>query len=319
MHLKRSSGKLPDAIYIPFYNRYANLNGLLSSLRWFDKDIFILVSDKTQCSSIDISKNKNIHLIHSAELKISKRITNLKTFKNSWISHSHQNWDLPLKRNIALLHSLRKGFHSILLIDDDVYGITRNLIAKGVAALGFNHIAGCRVKGFPDTSVIGHIEQQLGEPYFSFLSGNFLFISPAKTEGFFPLIYNEDWLFMIPSILKKKVVEIDSISQKKYDPFDQSERVQLQEFGEIIAEGLFELISRRNYVERFTIEFWREYLQYRRSYVSAYLEKGVARFTPLLKKSLSISKQIDPTDCVNFLKDWERDIITFKKLKSNEA
>src|SRR5436189_164640 len=81
-----------------------------------------------------------------------------------------------------------------------------------------NNITGCLVNGFPDTSVIGHIEQKNGNPYYPFLSGNFLFINPYEAEGFFPLIYNEDWLFMIPAIIKKRISAIGVIHQKRYNP-----------------------------------------------------------------------------------------------------
>ncbi len=314
-----STEKLPNAIYIPFLNRYDNLNGLLSALSWFEKEIIVLVSNENYKKKIDTTKNIHVSFINCSKYEITNKIKSLKTFQSAYFHHDTTNWDLPVKRNFALLHATQKKFENILLIDDDIEGISKNIFNKGIAALESNYISGCLVEGFADTSVIGHIEQKYGERYFPFLSGNFLFINPIKTESFFPLIYNEDWLFMIPSINQNKVSAVDVIFQKSYDPFDDICRIKLQEFGEVIAEGLFELIYQSKFEDRYSEQFWNEYLNYRKSYVEELLPKADKMFVPFLKESLSISEKIKANHCVDFIKDWEEDILTFKKIMNNEA
>ena len=269
--------KLPLVIYIPFLKRYQNINLLLASLSWFSGKIIVLVSNDSDKTKIDISHNNGVIFINCLKSDIITKIRNLNTFRLANFYHNYDisDWDLPAKRNFALIHSVQNGFKNILLIDDDVEGITKNIICKGIAALELYNISGCIVKYFPDTSVIGHIEQKYGEPYHPFLSGNFLFIKSDKIESYFPLIYNEDWLFMIPSINKKKISAVDIIYQKKYNPFENISKIKMQEFGEVIAEGLFELIDRSKYDDRYNENYWNEYLEYRKSYVKELLNKAI--------------------------------------------
>lgn len=312
--------QLPDAIYIPFLNRYDNLNELLSSLSWFKRKIIVLVSNENDTvKKIDTTKNYQVSFINCSKYEATSKIKNLKTFQLEKFHHEIEDWDLPVKRNFALLHAIQNKFEHILLIDDDIEGISKKICNKGIAALESNNISGCLVEGFADTSVIGHIEQKYGEPYFPFLSGNFLFINPSKAESFFPLIYNEDWLFMVPSINQNKVSAVDVIFQKSYDPFDDICRIKLQEFGEVIAEGIFELISQSRFEDRYSEQFWNEYLNYRKSYVEELLLQADKKYVPFIKESLMISEKIKAIHCIEFIRDWEEDILTFKKIISNAA
>lgn len=310
---------LPNAIYIPFLNRYENLNELLSSLSWFEKQIIVLVSNEYDITQIDASHNFQVDFINCKNFEVTNQILNLKTFQSTKYCHNTSNWDLPLKRNFALIHAIQNQYENILLIDDDIDGITERILNKGIAALRLNNIVGCLVDGFADTSVIGHIEQKYGEQYYPFLSGNFLFINPLNAESFFPLIYNEDWLFMIPSINQNKVASVDFIKQKIFNPFDNINRIKLQEFGEIIAEGLFELISQSRFKDRYSDLFWDDYITYRKTYVQELLMQADNNLVSFLNESLSIIEVIKSSHCIDFIKDWEEDISTFKKMLKNET
>lgn len=309
----------PDAIFIPFRDRYDNLNELFDSLSWFDGQIILLHSIDSDLIKIKSKANRKIKLLDCFNFAIVDDIRSLDTFKKTSTIQNIEGWDLPIKRNFALLHSIQKGFEKILLVDDDINGITPQIISMGTKALHSNNIAGCLIESYPDTSVIGHIEQKYGEKYYPFLSGSFLFIKPRITEGFFPLIYNEDWLFMIPSINNKSITAISSIKQKPYDPFDNLNRVKLQEFGEIIANGLFELITQSKYLERFNLSFWNNYINYRRTYVNELLSQSNAKMISFINESLQLSRNISPSMCVDFIQMWEKDLITFDKIKKNAA
>lgn len=319
LDFEENSVQLPDAIYIPFLNRHHNLNELLSSLSWFEGEIMILVSNQSDATKIDTTNNCKISFVNCHKYEVTQMIKNLKTFQSINLHQDTSEWDLPVKRNFALLHAVQNGFKNILLIDDDIDGISKMIFNKGIAALNVNNISGCLVEGFADTSVIGHIEQKYGEQYFPFLSGSFLFINPITCKSFFPLIYNEDWLFMIPSIIQNKVTAVGMISQKNYDPFNDMGRIKLQEFGELIAEGLFELISQSNFERRYDKQFWEEYLNYRQAYVKELLPQADNKHVPFLKESLSISEKIKSMHCLEFIRNWEEDIVTFNTIMTNEA
>jgi hypothetical protein len=88
----------------------------------------------------------------------------------------------------------------------------------------------------------------------------------------------------------------------------------MQEFGEVIAEGLFELIDRSKYDDRYNENYWNEYLEYRKSYVKELLNKAIKKHLPFIKESLYVCGKIKPIHCTTFIKDFEQDILTFKKI-----
>ena len=80
------------------------------------------------------------------------------SFGHPVFSADQRKWDLPAKRNFALWHAARSGFRYILLLDDDIRGLTPEFLRRAGEALTSSSIVGGFVTEFPDTSVVGHIE-----------------------------------------------------------------------------------------------------------------------------------------------------------------
>ncbi len=309
--------ELPDAIYIPFLNRKHFLRELLQSLSWYEKEIFILVSHVNGMSGNTIACNGKVTILDCSKTSICARIQRLKTFKSNNPYNNIKNWDLPLKRNFALVHGFQNSFNCILLIDDDIEKISVSILNKGAATIknGKYEISGCLIEGYPDTSVVGHLEILAGVEYVPYLSGSFLFVNPTNVISYFPLIYNEDWLFMVPSILKKSICAVNYVHQRPYDPFDDLSRIKLQEFGEVVTEGIYELLHRSQIEKRYDENFWKEYILYRAWYVNKLLKIAEKEHIPFVSESLTISRKIRPMDCLKFVREWEEDINTFNQIK----
>ena len=61
--------------------------------------------------------------------------------------------------------------------------------------LGSYATAGMRVSRFPDNSAVCHANRATGGLQDVFVTGAALAVDCQKDIGFFPDIYNEDWLF----------------------------------------------------------------------------------------------------------------------------
>jgi len=244
----------------------------------------------------------------------------LLTSKHNQTHICEQSWDLPIKRNYALWYSLKNGFEKILLVDDDIRGLTSKSLTSGSESLDKFIVSGCFVEDFPDTSVIGHLERVTGEDVYPFLSGSFLFLRPSKALGFFPNIYNEDWLFMACHILDGSICSFGSIAQLPYDPFVDDYRPKFQEFGEVIAEGLYGLIEDHSYERRYDPQTWTETISKRRTSLEA-LTQSVhnPNYVRLIMISLEINRMIIAEDCVSYVKDWEKDIVMWRNLNGEHS
>jgi hypothetical protein len=149
--------------------------------------------------------------------------------------------DLAIKRNIGLLIAHLVGWRSVMFLDDDIRDLNPAHVQTGAGLLDRHDLVGFRVTEFPDNSVVRHVRRLTGAGQHVFISGAALEINDAATRGFFPTIYNEDWLFMLPSLEVGPAAMIGTVSQLPYDPFDPA-RAAREEFGDLLAEGLLRLL-----------------------------------------------------------------------------
>jgi hypothetical protein len=125
---------------------------------------------------------------------------------------------------------------------------------------------------------------------------------------FFAPIYNEDWLFMLPEIAEGHVASLGCISQVPYDPFIGIDRVRFQEPGDVIADGLFALLSCGRYQDRFQQHIWKEFVGLRCEWLQALAKRSSdANLRSLIDAAISVSLQLTAGDCVSFVNDWEMD------------
>ncbi|HPX76064.1 MAG TPA: hypothetical protein PLW77_05725 [Bacteroidales bacterium] len=317
-----STDNLPEieieAIYIPYYERIDNLKRLIKSLEWFTNPIYILPTVLPDNETLKSFRKNNLFINHSSDT-ISDFIYNLKTFKNQYGNQEIKGWDLPAKRNYSILHSITKGYSNILLIDDDIKIPSTKHIPTCSRGLYDNDIVGSVVDIFPDASLIDHISIQGGiRPYTPFLSGNFLFTKPFVTKGYFPFIYNEDWLYMVPTLLSRKLANFQSIQQESYNPFFKKNVAIFQEFGEIIAEGVFTLIEKGKFhASLFSKNFWDHFILKRINYLNNLKNNVDVIYLPFIKDAIAFANNVSPKICIDFLKDWQEDIYSFEKMKTS--
>ena len=314
MFLSTEEASCLDAIYVPSRGRNEYVARLLESLSDLETTVYLLPSSGNDLPHDMPPAGVCLRQLSFQESEFFSVIRELRSQSNPVFGVSDEHWDLPLKRNYALWHAYKNRFRRILLLDDDIRELNADRLRAGTNALSRWGIVGYFVDPFPDTSVIGHVELNVGESVRPFLSGSCLFVQTDRPVGFFPQIYNEDWIFMAPEIAKGHILSLGSIEQAPYDPFCDDSLSVFQEPGEIIAGGLFALLAVSDYDRRLELSSWGEILSLRRSWLR-YLT-GLVQDQPLRRavdKALEKCETISAKDCVGFIEDWEYDRLQWNR------
>jgi hypothetical protein len=137
-----------------------------------------------------------------------------------------------------------------------------------------------------------------------------------QNVGFFANIYNEDWLFFYDDAARGRLgSSARKITQLVYDPFADPQRAAWQEFGDVLAEGLYALLDRGLGQEQATQEYWSDFLRARETFLRAILRRAdTARWEirdQLLlsvKAALECSVTIEPRVLECYIRGWRRDL-----------
>jgi hypothetical protein len=302
-----------DAIYVPFKHRIEYVKALLNELDHFEGPIYLLPTGGFDLRTFDNNSARNTQVIATEDGKYRDFYTHLLTSKHRHTEIYCASWDLPMKRNFIIQHALKTGHEKILLVDDDIRSISDRCLAIGADCLDDYVLAGCFVEDFLDTSVLGHLEKVAGEHVNPFLSGSFLFVKPRQVNGFFPCLYNEDWLFMIPHIMNGSICSFGSIRQVEYDPFSDMSRPLFQEFGEVVIEGLFALLASKQYNYRHKTKAWSGIIIQRREILHSLSSRlSEVKHQAFIRTMLAANRKITPEDCCKYVLDWENDLESWK-------
>ena len=236
--------------------------------------------------------------------------------------------DLSVKRNIGLALARMLGWNRIFFMDDDIRHISAGAILRTVSLLGTEgpggryRSAGMTVKKFPDNSVVCHARREIREYQDVFVSGSVLAVDTSAPFDFFPDIYNEDWLFFYRDAARKCLASSGfKARQLPYNPFADPHRATGQEFGDVIAEGLYALLHGKLGTESANQEYWRMFLDDRcrildeiieNSYMArAEIRQEMTRAVAAARETL---REIQPYMCVQYIQAWRNDLERWGKL-----
>ena len=109
-----------------------------------------------------------------------------------------------------------------------------------------------------------HARREVGEQQGVFVSGSVLAVDCRVPFDFFPDLYNEDWLFFYRDAAEERLATPGSLAEQlPYDPFADPQRAAGQEFGDVIAEGLYALLHSGLGLEAAGKEYWKQFLEHR--------------------------------------------------------
>jgi hypothetical protein len=296
-----------QAIYVPSKSRSQNVSRLVARLPDIGVPIYLLPTADDDVPA-GTPSGPRVEVLSSKHPDFMNALRGLRCGSDPVFTVAAEHWDLPLKRNFALWHAHAHRFGRILLLDDDIRGLNAARLRAGASALNRWSIAGFFVDEFPDTSLIGHIALALGEPVLPFLGGSCLFIRTDTPVGPFPPIYNEDWIFMAPELAERRVASLGRVRQEPHDPFARASLAVFQEPGEIIADGLFALLSAGRYDQRLDPSVWRTLLSLRRRRLDCLAERTTdPRHGMAIAWAQEVCSKITDLDCARFIGNWERD------------
>ncbi|MFL6129721.1 MAG: hypothetical protein ACJ73E_11725, partial [Mycobacteriales bacterium] len=231
--------------------------------------------------------------------------------------------DLSLKRNLGLLIGRMVGWKTLLFLDDDIFGLSTAQVKQAVGALQHHSVVGMPARDFPDNSVVCHARRFDPSPAPKeeqdvFVSGSALAVNAQETESFFPQIYNEDWLFLVPHVDRREAASHAKVRQERYNPFDSPERAARQEFGDVLAEGLIGYLHQKPMMlDRLPSQgYWKAFLSHRADLIATAAEncRQQAGRNPYARDALRALKcaeamrsAIQPKVLVDYVAAWQAD------------
>jgi hypothetical protein len=188
---------------------------------------------------------------------------------------------------------------------------------------------------FPDNSVVCHARRLAKLPQDNFVSGSVLGVRCGDpTLPFFPDVYNEDWFFFSRAVARHDLLSVGVATQTPYEPFANPRRAAHEEFGDLLAEGLYALIGDINdpklaYHSQLRYArgaFWENFLEARREGLTITRDR-LKHFGAVLHGggvadhalgSLEAAEQqldkITPDLCDAFLDAWQDDLDDWETL-----
>lgn len=228
--------------------------------------------------------------------------------------------DLSMKRNIGLVLAKMLGWQRIFFLDDDIRDISYIDLQRTVDMLGSYSAAGMWVTEFPDNSIVCHANRMTGGSQDVSVSGAALAVNCESDIGFFPDIYNEDWLFFFDAASEGKLGNSYlNATQLYYYPFANADRAAWQEFGDVLAEGLYALLHLGMDTVHATSVYWSLFREARRDFLEATHSRAQDapldirhEITASLQSALKCLTGIDPDLLAHYVDAWRQDLEDWK-------
>jgi hypothetical protein len=253
------------------------------------------------------------------------------SFQDSWLKFStslhpaaapliSSHADIARKRNAGLLLARLCGWRTVMYLDDDIRGLTAEAVRRAASLTSCFLAAGFTIGYYPDNSTVCHAYRLAGGRQDIFPGGSALLVNVDRYDSLFPSIYNEDWLFLFDAVHDRSVAAAGTLSQLEYNPFAHPGRAAAEEFGDVIAEGLYRLIHTGADVGRVTQVYWQEVLERRVKlidYIGSRLPKTKESTAVCAQISLAAAheqlRSISPQACVSFVRAWRADLDSWRQ------
>ena len=332
-HPAEVSGSVVDAIIVPTIREAGQLRTAVDLAAQLGCPLIAIYSQRSEdeLSSIKAEFKKGEVTVIGLPAKLPQDLQELLAFETN--SHaegvSFCVLDISRKRNLGWVLAQLCGWTKILFLDDDIRHLTSDKVMKAASLLGEYPVVGFQVRNYPDNSVIGHAKRLAGWNQDVFISGGSLLVDPQRLNGFFPPVYHEDWFCSLNHICAGTAAVGGEVEQLPYAPFATPMRAWLEEFADILGEGLLWLIHHKRdlsfpeasfWAEAMDSSFWRSALQRRAMlldeiarrlhelYKQQSDDSDVAAALVSVKQAQIRRRELAAEDFVSFVDQWLRDL-----------
>jgi hypothetical protein len=308
-----------DAIVVPTARPAENLRRAMALARNLDRPLVALCSRRASVEDSALLGKKmgvNVTAFDTAEI-LGKA---LPSFSTTGLLHEtafEHSSDTGAKRNLALLLARLMGWQRIVFLDDDIKVPDPADLLRASRLLDRYTAVGLRIGGFPDNSVVCHAHRETGGAQRTFIGAGALAVDTRSSmSSFFPDIYNEDWFFLLDGERMHPVAITGAARQKRYNPYADQRRARHEEFGDILAEGVFFQLDAGKSVSAADEEFWTEYLGIRLAFIDDVMSRVWSatksssekkRMVDALRAARGRCEIITPQLCVDYLRAWQDD------------
>lgn len=323
----------PDAIVVPATRPASALELLIDIAANLRTELVVLCSGQAAVGQVAARMGRRVgargivaRIDHGPEPFGAGLLTSSERFS---VANGGRCSDLSTKRNVGLRLARIRDWSKIVFVDDDMT-LDAMDVMRIVRLLDRFPIAGMRSLHYPDNSVLCHARRLAKLSQDVFVSGAVLGVNCAGRDlGFFPEVYNEDWFFFGEAAAAHRLPKPGLARQAPYNPFGGVDRARHEEFGDLLAEGLYSLIqssgqdSFEKVVERATKPYWKDFIEVRQEGVQevrtqlerfvdtancgADVEQALASLEESARRYEGSPSAIDPDDCVAFLEAWRKD------------
>lgn len=265
----------PDAIIVPATRPASSLTKLIETATALGALVVVLCSQQAKLDQV-AERIRRVPFARGIAIELGDDYESptgqLRTMSDEFVvPNAGRSSDLSLKRNFGLLLARRLGKHKIVFVDDDIT-VSGDALARLAQQLDTVQIAGMVCKSFADNSVACHARRLAGFRQDVFVTGAVLGVNCADHPvPFFPDVYDEDWFFCGDAAVAGKLTKAGQAHQVEYDPYAAPSRAEHEEFGDLLAEGLYSLIGSHNDADSLdgilrlaTSRYWESFIEVRR-------------------------------------------------------
>jgi hypothetical protein len=314
-----------DAIVVPASRPAHNLDHAITLARATNSQLVVLCSHATRPAEVhDLLAARSFSAASVIEIPAGYSHEFFEFETTDWVRKelpavcAGRDSDLSVKRNVGLVLARMLGWRRIFFMDDDIRDLDAAVLRSTVSLLAgddYYHSAAMSTDEFPDNSVVCHARRAIGEFQGVFVSGSALAVDCTVSFSFFPDIYNEDWLFFYQDAAKGRLGHPGHFAtQLRYNPFADPQRAAGQEFGDVIAEGLYALLEEGLGADQATGERWEQFLADRKRILEEILERSdmaprdiQADMRLAVQAALKCLREIQPEMCADYVQRWRRD------------
>jgi hypothetical protein len=334
----RSRSSRLDAIVIPASRPASSLAPLIDLASSIDAVLVVLCSRQTDVGQVAdrVSRVPGARgiVIDVRTIAGGLGIPNTTGAEQFRDASAGRTTDLSTKRNLGLLLARLHGWNKIAFFDDDITLSRPSDVGRIAEQLEHRQVSGMICRDFPDNSVVCHARRLAGLPQDNFVSGAVLGVNCGDHPlSFFPDIYNEDWFFFSRSAFHRTLSSAGHATQAPYEPYANPDRARHEEFGDVLAEGLYAQMGNADRAIRFedvlrtaTPSFWCEFIEARQDT----LERTGKRLESFAfddsrhddawnaVQSLTAARDqlaaITPDLCADFVEAWQDDVVAWQKI-----